>query len=57
MTKEKAQTAAKDLRHGIRGSLTQPTVPLAGGEPLYSIEDPKPATPDFETPVGQVTHE
>lgn len=53
----KKEAPKKDLRHGLRGSLTQPDVPLAGGAPLYSIEDPRLATPDLETPPGQVTHE
>lgn len=55
MTGQK-ETPEKDLRHGIRGSLTQPTVPLLDGASLYAIEDPKPASPDPATPPGQVTH-
>lgn len=46
-----------DLRRGVRGSLTQPTPPLAGGEPIYSLQDPPLATPSFRTPPGQATHE
>lgn len=56
-SQKKRESSKKDLRHGVRGSLTQPAVPLVGGEPLYSIEDPKPASPDLQTPPGQVTHE
>ena len=47
----------KDLRDGIRGSLTQPTAPLAGGDPLYALQDPPLASPSFRTPPGQTTHE
>jgi hypothetical protein len=46
-----------DLRNGVRGSLTQPTAPLAGGEPIYALQDPPLATPSFRTPPGQATHE
>jgi hypothetical protein len=46
-----------DLRRGVRGSLTQPAAPLAGGDPLYALQDPPLATPSFRTPPGQATHE
>lgn len=53
----KNESAEKDLRKGVRGSLTQPAIPIAGGGSLYALEDPKLATPDFQIPPGQVTHE
>ena len=46
-----------DLRNGVRGSLTQPSAPLAGGEPLYALQDPPLASPSFRIPPGQGTHE
>ncbi len=60
MLKDKIPTTTDevhDLRHGVRGSLTQPAPKLAGGEPLYSLQDPPMATPGFRTPPGQTTHE
>jgi hypothetical protein len=60
MSKRKPETKKlpkSDLRQGQRGSLTQPASPLAGGEPLYSLEDPPLATPNLRTPPGQATRE
>lgn len=50
-------SAKNDLRRGMHGSLAVPETKIVGGEPLFSLEDPKLATPDFATPPGQVTHE
>jgi hypothetical protein len=41
----------------VRGALTPPTVPLAGGEPMYALEDPPIASPDLSAPAGQTTHQ
>lgn len=60
MFKDKTQienSDKHDLRGGIRGSLTQLTFPLVGGEPMYSLQDPPLATPSFRIPPGQATHE
>ena len=56
-TKNEKPKTKSDLRKGTRGSLICPNPPLAGGEPLYALEDPPLASPDLRTPSGQVTHE
>lgn len=45
-----------DLRDGLRGHLTVREAPLAGADPLHSLDDPHPAAPGFTAPAGQATH-
>ncbi len=55
--KTEKQSPKNDLRKGARGSLTQPTPPLAGGGPIYGLDEPSIASPDNAIPAGQTTHE
>ena len=57
MTTKDEKKTENDLRHGMKGSLQTPQVPLAGGEPLYGVEDPTLVGPGSATPAGQSTHE
>lgn len=57
MKKQEPNPKVRDLREGVRGALTPPTVPLAGGEPMYALEDPPIASPDLSAPAGQTTHQ
>lgn len=45
-----------DLRHGVHGSLQINAID-AGQSEQASGSDLKVASPDFEVPAGQVTHE
>lgn len=57
MSKEKSKEVKKDLRGGLHGSLTVPTVPLAGATQVNPDQELALATPDVTVPTGQVTHE
>jgi len=57
MDDKKKPEENKDLRDGIQGAVIPPGTPLAGGEPLYELEDPSPVEPGSPLPEGQTTRE
>lgn len=53
------QSERPDLRHGVKGSVAvkDTNENFAGKSPSTDASDPKPASPGFDEPVGQATHE
>ena len=54
---KKSETPKKpDLRHGMHGTLTTNAVDAGQSSPTRDT-NLKPASPDFDVPAGQTTHE
>ncbi len=55
-SKESGSARKRDLRNGVRGSLTIKAID-AGEPPTNGDDGQNLATPDFSVPEGQTTHE